>query len=60
MNRENMQREVSLLPRMSPEEQLQRIQKYYSFIGNISDPQIDAQNLQILSFAKSAKKMLEF
>jgi hypothetical protein len=32
----NLQREMSLLPRLSPENHLQRIQQYFSFIGNIT------------------------
>lgn len=36
----SLQRELSLLPRMSPENQLARIQTYYSFMGEITDSQI--------------------
>lgn len=35
-----LQRELSLLPSMSPENQLARIQTYYSFMGEITDSQI--------------------
>jgi hypothetical protein len=35
-----MQRELSLLPRISPENLLNRIQQYYSFLGEINDQQI--------------------
>ena len=56
-SRPELQRELSLLPRMSPESHLKRIQDYYSFIGNISTPQIQGQNVQIMAFAAAAKKM---
>jgi hypothetical protein len=36
----NLQRELSLMPQLSPENQLARIQKYYSFMGAITDQQI--------------------
>jgi len=35
-----LQRELTLLPYLSPENQLVRIQSYYSFIGGITDSQI--------------------
>ena len=37
----NLQRELSLLPRLSPENLLTRIQQYFSFIGNISEQAIE-------------------
>jgi hypothetical protein len=56
----NLQRELSLLPHMSPENHLHRIQKFYSFLGEINDTQILNQNNEILGFQAQAVKMLEF
>ena len=56
----SLQRELSLLPEISPENQLARIQTYYSFIGAISDSQIQGQNSQIMAFAQRARRMLDF
>ena len=36
-NANHMQRELSLLPRISAENLLNRIQQYYSFMGEIND-----------------------
>ena len=36
----NIKRELSFLARMSSEQHLVRIQRYFSFIGSISDPAI--------------------
>lgn len=60
MNNQNLQREISLLPRVTPEEMLTKIQRYYCFIGAIGDSQIADQNSQINNFALKAKKMLNF
>jgi len=49
-----------LLPHMSPENHLNRIQKFYSFIGEITDTQILGQNNEILGFQSQAVKMLDF
>lgn len=46
----NIKRELSLLPRLSPENLLNRFQAYFSFIGHISDTAIFAQNKQICAF----------
>jgi len=37
---QNIKRELSFLARISPEQHLCRIQKYFSFMGSISDPAI--------------------
>ena len=49
-----------MLPRLSPENLLHRIQQYFSFIGNITKEAIDEQDGQILSFNKTAEKMFTF
>jgi len=36
----NIKRELSFLPRISPENHLNRIQQYFSFMGSISEPAI--------------------
>ena len=41
-NSDNLQRELLLMPRLSPESHLIRIQAYYSFMGTIGDSQITA------------------
>ena len=46
----NLQRELQLLPRLSPENLLIRIQQYFSFIGNIDQEAIDSQDAEILNF----------
>jgi len=48
------------LPRLSPEDQLVKIQDYFSFIGQISEPQIVVQAKQIFTFQGQAHKMLDF
>lgn len=45
---------------MSPENHLNRIQKFYSFIGEITDTQILGQNNEIIGFQQQALKMLDF
>jgi len=46
----NLQRELSLLPRLSPENLLNRIQAYFSFIGNITREAIEQQDNEIMNF----------
>ena len=46
----NLQRELSLLPRLNPENMLNRIQQYFSFIGNITQEAINDQDAQIMNF----------
>lgn len=48
------------MPHMSPENHLNRIQKFYSFLGEITDTQILGQNNEILGFQSQAVKMLDF
>ena len=43
---------------MSSDNHLNRIQKYFSFIGSISDPAIQEQVMQITQFKISANSML--
>ena len=56
----NLQRELSLLPRLSPENMLVRIQQYFSFIGNITNEAIEDQENQILEFYNKATDMFAF
>lgn len=56
----SLQRELSLLPSDSPEALLNSIRAYFSFMGEITQPIIDAQNKQILQFAEKARKLLDF
>ena len=51
---------MSLLPRLSPENHLTRIQKYFSFIGYITDSAIIDQDQQILNFYSKASEMYAF
>lgn len=39
-SQENLQMQLTLLPNLSPENMLTRIQDYFSFIGNISERQM--------------------
>ena len=55
----NIKRELSYLARISPEQHLNRIQKYFSFMGSISDPAIQEQNMQITQFKINATTMLQ-
>jgi len=48
---------MSLLPRISSEDMLAKVQRYYSFMGLIGDQQIESQNAQITKFAQKAKNM---
>mmetsp|Transcript_21896 Transcript_21896/g.26963 ORF Transcript_21896/g.26963 Transcript_21896/m.26963 type:complete len:121 (-) Transcript_21896:893-1255(-) len=56
----NLQRELSLLPRLSPENQLNRMQQYFSFIGNITGQAIEDQDAQIMDFYNQAVNMYAF
>ena len=42
--------QLTLLPNLSPENMLTRIQDYFSFIGNISEKQMTEQDKQIGQF----------
>jgi len=41
----NLQRELTLLPELSPEKQLDRISQYYSFMGEIKDSEIAEEEI---------------
>ena len=47
-----------MLARISPENHLIRIQQYFSFMGQISDPAILEQSTQITQFKLAATQML--
>lgn len=56
----DLQLELTLLPNLSPEGNLKRLQEYFSFIGNISDRQMEEQSRQISQFQLTAKNMFVF
>lgn len=49
---------MTYLARLSPENHLQRIQQYFSFMGGISDVAIQEQNKEITAFRIAANQML--
>ena len=48
------------MARLSPENHLKRIQKYFSILGSINGPIIQEQNMQITKFKIAANQMRVF
>ena len=48
---------LTLLPKLNGEQLLERISKYYSFTGEITETKLQRQITHILGFIKSARNM---
>ena len=51
---------MTLLPRLTPENHLNRIQKYFSFMGYITETAIIDQDEEICTFHTKAQEMFAF
>lgn len=50
-----LEKALTLLPKLNAEEMLQRVSKYYSFMGQISETKVMRQMNQIFAFVKTAR-----
>lgn len=53
----DLEKALTLLPKLSAEESIQRITKYYSFSGEISESKLQKQMNQVLEFVKRARNL---
>jgi len=55
-----LEKALVLLPKLTFEQMLERISKYFSFMGNISETQVVKESATVNEFAIRTKKMCDF
>ena len=52
-----LERALTLLPKLTGEQILERISKYYNFMGEITESKLQKQTNQILAFGKQVRNL---
>jgi len=54
----DLEKALTLLPKLSGQQLLERVSQYYSFMGEITESKVQKQMNQILNFVKQSRALL--